>query len=421
MKRLLFCFCLLPSCWAFAAPPAQPALTWNDCVNELIAANPDLQAAYENFKKAQTDVMASYGHFLPKIQANASASKSDTQLDAGYQSATAYRANLSADQNLFNGFQDQATLRQSQALLSVAEIKLKQTKATLSSGLTQAFIQTLYAQDFLKLVELIAERRKLNLDMIELRFDAGRENKGSFLRIKAYHRQALFEISQAARGIKVAQQQLAAIMGRLDSANISVAGHWEIDKVPAPPDFISLAKTTPVYQIAAAQARAANEKVRIAASDFYPTWSLSGMIGRQDDESIIPNRNQWSIGTTISYPLFTGGQSYYALRGAQALRRAAQATLADTGNSMAATLEAKYTDWQNATEQTEVQAAFLQAAEMRAEIARGQYQNGLLSFQDWDTIENDLIDRQKAVLVSQRDAGMLRAAWEQTVGIGAIP
>jgi hypothetical protein len=58
---------------------------------------------------------------------------------------------------------------------------------------------------------------------------------------------------------------------------------------------------------------------------------------------------------------------------------------------------------------------------LRAEIARSKYNNGLLSFEDWDLIENDLINRQKALLVSVRERVTAEAGWEQARGEGAIP
>ncbi|MBU0714143.1 MAG: TolC family protein, partial [Verrucomicrobia bacterium] len=156
-------------------------------------------------------------------------------------------------------------------------------------------------------------------------------------------------------------------------------------------------------------------------SDFYPTWSVNGSIGRSDDDSLIPKNDQWSVGTAISYPLFTGGQHWYGVRGAKADQRKAEDTLNDTENQMVATLEDRFVAWQDAAERTEVQNEFLKAAEVRAEIARAQYQNGLLSFEDWDLIENDLIDKQKSVLISQRDAVVARAGWEKALGTGVIP
>jgi outer membrane protein TolC len=365
--------------------------------------------------------MANYGPFLPQISANGSISKSNTQLDTGYQSASSYLATLSANQTLFTGFGDLATLRRSQALLTVEEVAFQTTKATLSAALRQSFAQLLFAQDFMHLSENIAARRRENVNLVEMRFQAGRENKGSFLRSKAFYRQALYSVTQARRQIKVAQQQIAATMGRHEIALLTVTGTWETVTLPETPDFTQIVLQTPNYRQAVAQVRAAKEGVRIAKSNFYPTWSVNGSIGRNDDDSFIPKNDQWSVGTTISYPLFTGGQNWYTVRGAQANQRSAEMTLNDTENQMTATLEYAFAARQDAVELTGVQIEFLNSAEVRAEIARAQYQNGLLSFEDWDLIENDLIDKQNAVLTSQRDAVLAQAGWEKALGTGVIP
>ena len=73
-----------------------------------------------------------------------------------------------------------------------------------------------------------------------------------------------------------------------------------------------------------------------------------------------------------------------------------------------------------AVERLSVDEAFLEAAITRAEIARSKYAQGLMSFEDWDRIENDLIVRQKAVLFSRRDRVTAQAAWEQAQGVGVI-
>ncbi len=424
MQRIYILLCLTIGAWPLGASAALPAppLTWDDCVRELIDTNPELIAAREAVEKARTDVKAAYGRFLPQVTASAGANKSNTELDTGYQDATSYNMNLTASQRLFAGFHDQATLRRQQALLKAAEATFLAIKSTLSYNLTFAFVRLQYAQDFLNVADIIAKRRKENVNLVEMRFEAGRENKGAFLRSKAYYRQALFDVTQAKRGIKATQQQMAATMGRLDSVGLAVTGSWvSIVAIPETPNYHDLSQRTPDYLQAAAQVRAAQEGVRIATSDFYPDWSVSGMVGRRDDQSVIPENDQWSVGTTISWPIFSGGQSYYALRGAQAERRASQAKLANTDNLMTAALEDKFTAWQNAMELTEVQAEFLEAAEIRSEIARAQYQNGLLSFEDWDLIENDLIEKQKVMLSSRRDAVIARAAWEKIIGAGVIP
>ena len=285
---------------SIAAQAAEPPVTWDDCVRETIRNNPQLQAADAAVEKARTDVMGNYGPFLPQISANGSIGKSNTQLDTGYQSSSSYQASLSAYQSLFAGFGDVATLRRSQALLTVAEVALQTTKSTLSAALWQSFAQLLFAQDFTHLSEDIAARRKANVNLVEMRFQAGRENKGSFLLSKAYYSQALFSVTQAQRNLKAAQQKMAATLGRHEIAPLTVNGAWNTVTLPETPDFTQFVLQTPAYRQAVAQVRAAKEGVRIAKSVFYPTWAVNGAIGRNDDDSIIPKNDQWFIGTTLS-------------------------------------------------------------------------------------------------------------------------
>jgi outer membrane protein TolC len=84
-------------------------------------------------------------------------------------------------------------------------------------------------------------------------------------------------------------------------------------------------------------------------------------------------------------------------------------------------LEQAYSGYVQAVEQVNVSQAFVEAAQTRAEISRAQYNNGLLTFNDWNLIENDLTQRQTNYVVSQRDRVSAEAAWEQAQGKGVIP
>lgn len=49
-------------------------------------------------------------------------------------------------------------------------------------------------------------------------------------------------------------------------------------------------------------------------------------------------------------------------------------------------------------------------------IARSQYSNGLISFENWDIIENDLINREKNLLIGKRDLGLAEATYLRNLG-----
>jgi hypothetical protein len=60
--------------------------------------------------------------------------------------------------------------------------------------------------------------------------------------------------------------------------------------------------------------------------------------------------------------------------------------------------------------------AFDLAAKVRSEISRKKYNNGLMAFEAWDLVENDLIAREKGYLNSRRDYFYLDAAWDLAIG-----
>ena len=56
------------------------------------------------------------------------------------------------------------------------------------------------------------------------------------------------------------------------------------------------------------------------------------------------------------------------------------------------------------------------AAEIRAEISRQQYEGGLLSFENWIVIEDDLITKKEKLLDARKSALLAEAAWWQVIG-----
>ena len=384
-------------------------------------AAPQVLSAQAAVEKADTDVKAARGASLPQVSAGGGASRAGAQSEGEWSTASGFDVGLSAQQDLFTGFRNRAQTARNRALLSASEQAALRVIADVSYALRGAFTRLLFAQQYVTLSDVIAGRRQENVNLVELRFDAGREHKGSVLRSKAYKHQADFEMSQAVRATTVARRELAtALGGGVAVASLAITGAWAIVSPPAPPDFARMIDSIPDHRQALAQLQAAREEVRVTDSSFYPQWNAGASLGRQSDQWP-PADDQWNLNTSVSVPLFAGGQNWYAARGARAGRRQAEAQLTDIDNQLVFSLEDMFRAWVDAVERVGVQDEFLRAAEVRSEIARSQYSNGLITFDDWDLIENDLIDKQRLMLTSRRDAVLAQAAWDRLCGISAIP
>ena len=93
-----------------------------------------------------------------------------------------------------------------------------------------------------------------------------------------------------------------------------------------------------------------------------------------------------------------------------------QADERSSRDSVILTLEETWTHWHNAIDNVAVQKKFLQATEERAKITQAQYSNGLISFDNWTIIEDDLVRTKKSFLDAQANAFLAEAQWVQAQG-----
>lgn len=403
------------SAWAEAAT----VLSWEACVQEAAANNPDLRAARANLDAAGFTAKGAYSGYLPQLSAGAAYTDTSGSA-AATTSDTTYSTSVSLSQNLFAGFQDRAKVAQGAANRDAVAASLAAAKAKLSQDLKSAFVGLRYAQDNVVLTENIARRREENLRLVELRFESGNENKGSYLLTKASLAQARYDNLQAQQDLVSAQTQLDRVLGRGETEGLEVRGDVPLAEPGKAPDFRQLAREVPDYQQAAAQQKSAAAGVTLARSGLYPSLNLSGSTSRVGD-NWAPSDTRRSVGLNLNIPLYSGGKDYYATKSAVSSLEAAASNTDSSEHQLLVRLKQTYASYVESAEKLKVDRAFLDAAMARADIARAKYNNGLMTFENWDIIENDLIQRQKTFLQSQRDRVVAEAAWDQAQGKGVIP
>ncbi len=433
--RALACLglCLLASRTA-AAPAPHRNLSWQDCVQEVIEHNAELRAANAKLEAAQETLSGSWSTFMPEVSTSLDAiygnanttttsvtatSLTSSTLTTSNDPDTTFRFTLGATQNLFAGFRDRAKVDQASADVHVAEAARQSTRAKVSHDLKVSYAGLLFAQQSVVLQRKIIARREQNLKLVELRFQSGRENRGSVLLSKAYLDQADFNALQATHQVETARSQLARVLGRDEDESFTIDDDFPLEPLVPNLHYASLAQETPEYRQAVAQEERADATVNLARSGYYPTLGVNGNVTRTDD-SFFPGNQRWSIGATLTIPLFSGGRDYFGTRSAVASRKASSAELENTSRELLTRLREAYNNYQEASQKLKVDQSFLEAAFRRSEIARGKYNNGLMTFDDWDVIENDLIARETTVVQSRRELASAEAAWQQVRGQGVI-
>lgn len=393
-------------------------LSWRQCVDSVVQNNAILRASQASVRATKYKEGGARSGFFPEISAGLNYNRAK-----GDATDSRYSGSLSLSQDLFHGFQDIGQVRQAEANTAAARAQLQMDKAQASYDLKSAFEGVLYAKEYQKLTQEIIKRREDNLHLVRLRFENGQENKGSVLLSRAYLNDAHLSELKARDVLRVAGTQLAKVIGRDGADPIDVQGQVPLGPAPTEqrPDFKKIAIATPAYQQALARERAADQAVTVARSQFYPDLKLTGALGRSGAE-FFPNQDStWSLGVGLSVPLFSGGKDYYNTESAISSRVASESQRIDVSRDLLSSLEQAYSNYLEADAQLKVDESYKEAAIVRAEIARKRYNTGLINFDDWDVIENDLIKRETSYLQSKRNRVTAEAAWEQTQGKGVIP
>lgn len=414
---LSLCLAAVPA-WA-----SQP-LTWEQAVAEAARNNPDLLASAEDLRQAELAVRVARAAFLPSASASASLGtggpyRADGVPGSFGEGRPSSSARLSANLDLFSGFGDLAGLAQARLQWASAEAAAQDLRARVGFELRSAFIGLLQAQEREAQAASIARRRGSNVELVQLRFDAGREHKGALLQVQALAAQAQAQARRAARERERAALNLARLLGRDPQPALRAEGALEAVALPGEGPPADLGGLPAVRRARLAQ-EGARQGLRQVQAAWWPSLGASASAGRSGGDWL-GEQGSWSAGLSLSLPLFQGGRRLAQTRSAASRLEAAGLAALGAERQARLDLEAAWASLADAVDGVAVQAAFLEAGEVRAEVAQAQYAQGLLGFEAWDQVENDLINAQVQALAARGDAQRALAAWQRSLGRSPWP
>ena len=415
MRRHIVFLSIVFSCICLSLTEArtQEVLTWQDCVKEALQYHPDLISAKEVVNQSKADKAITISTMLPQISTEvsqyASMSAQNIKTDT-----SAY--SIAAQQLLFDGFKTPYDIAAAAKNVKSTQYNYTVTSSDIRLRLRTAFAELLKTQELLIITEDILTRRKQNAELVGLLYQGGREHRGSLLTAQANLAQAESDVTQARRTIDVAQRKLSKEMGRAELKPIQVRGALEsINPKRERPHFEALATSNPFLESLVAKKEAAKFSLKSAKAEFFPQIYANASAGRTD-YGWPPQHDDWLVGVTLTLPIFDGGRRWADVSKARAVLNQSQADERSGRDSVILTLEQSWTAWQNAMDTVEVLKKFLQATEERAKITRAQYANGLISFDNWTIIEDNLVQAQKAFLDGEAAAVIAEAQWIQAQG-----
>ncbi len=385
------------------------ALTWNEAVSLAEQNSHELRSSRKQLESSEWTYRKAISAFLPQLSAGASMTESLTPTTSA--SSKTYKYDLSATQYLFKGTEGLYGIQSAYANVEYQKANLRSTQASVFYDLRSAFIEVLYTQEEIKLLEKILEDRKENTRLIQLRYESGKEDKGNLMTTQADQAKAEYDLASARRNLKLAKLKLSQLL----QSGVEKVEEKDGFKKPSAVDFDKLLEESPSYVIARKQLQLAELSQKASISGFLPSLYLKGNYKKSGPDWPPEEENKsWSL--NLSYSFFPGGSNIAerAISGAELDQ--AQEDFEQSVNDLRYSLEQEHEDYVDALEALELAKVSLAASKERAKITTAKYLNGLAIYDEWYRIENNYIRAKTSLLTAKKSALLAEANWHKTYG-----
>ncbi|WP_348550374.1 TolC family protein [Acidithiobacillus sp.] len=414
----------LPSSQAW--PAAMAAKTWTlpELTTWALAHNPQTAASWEALRAQAAALGVADSAWLPSLTFSTSASRRQAVSTAGFSvpARNSVMPSLSLSYTLWDFGLRAAKTDAAQAQEWVAGYTQNQTLQTVIFTVTQAYYQLLGNQALLAAdAKTVAENQKA-LEAAEVLHQAGQATIGALYQARASLATAQSTYAAQAQTVRSGEGSLASSLGLPTNSVIHIA---PLTPDSAPPSQVQQGVETlmhaaetanPALQEARAQVALAQANVRSARAQGLPSLGVTGSYGYQIQGGFQPG-DTWSVGLSLTVPLFTGFDNHYQVREAEATARQETDTLAATRNSTLVSIWQDYHGFQGDLAAYPGARSSLANARKAMEVVIAQYKVGQATIQDVLQAESTLAQSRYSLIANLVNSYVALAQLSQAVGI----
>jgi outer membrane protein TolC len=344
---------------------------------ELVAAadqrNPSIAAARQAVASAEARVALARAGRGPVVSTSGSAAT------AGGGTATttpsfSSSASVSATYLLYDSGQVAHAVRQAEANLRAARLALEATRQDVASSVAQAYVNVLRAERAVVLREQVVAQNRELLRVAEGQFRAGVVPRADVVRAQSGLASAEGELLAARNAVDQAKASLNVATGQAPSTPIAAA-----PPPPVPPltvamaDLARLVEERPEVRRVLAEIEAAEAALALARAGGGLRVSLDGRVTR----TMSPlGQTTYSIGSTVSYPVYDSGRLDAQVADAEASLAAARSRIETARLSVQQQALAAYLGILDARARITSARAGLAYAQESLRLAQGRYAAG---------------------------------------------
>lgn len=378
-------------------------------------ANQDLKAAAARLGQARALTRDARSGLFPQVDAGLGATRQRPSpasqglpADADTSPSTLYRAQVGVSYEVDLFGRVSSTVDAANADAQRSEALFHSVLLALQADVAQQYFLLRELDAALELYRGTVELRQQSLNLVQRRFDEGDISEVDLARAKTELASAQSEAFGISRQRATAEHALAILLGQTP-AEFSFAPRPLTRIALSVPAGLPSALLERRPDIAAAERAmaAANARIGVARSAFFPSLNLTGGFGYESAE--LGDLFKWSsrtfllgplVGTALSMPLFDGGRRRAGVDRAEAGYEEHVANYRGTVLNAFREVEDNLANLRILGDQMKAQDDAVAASERAAKLSQMQYREGAVSY-------FNVIDADRTVLQQKRTAVQL--------------
>ncbi len=291
----------------------------NDLIEQALANNPDLKAAQAALSVAKENVLAQRGAFFPALAANFSATRqAQSGSLAPVPSTNAFQYNLFTPQLSVSYEPDvfglnRRNIESLEAQRDAIRYQMAATYTTLTTNIAVAAIQEAATKEQIAAIRQVIDADTQLVEILQYQLDKGYANGLDLAAQKAQLAQAKAMLPPLMKQLEQLHDLLADLTGRFPSQTADET--FDLSSLQLPTDLpvslpSKLVEQRPDVLQAEANLRAASADIGIAVANRLPNIQLTaaaGSAGLTMAQLFTPGTEFWSLGGSLTAPIFDGG------------------------------------------------------------------------------------------------------------------
>lgn len=389
-----------------------------DVVDLALCQNPKTREAWANARVQAALTGRAQSAYLPTLDGRLSLNRTHAATENSTQASSA----LTLSWLLYDSGARAAGLENARQVLSAAASTLDASVQSVFLSALQSYYNAQAARATLSAAREAEKAGQASHAAAEVRYTVGTGTPADRLQAKTAWSQATLNRIKAEGVLRTAYGTLASVMGleasqplQLDSIQENMPEatfEHDVDALIA-----EARQRRPDFKAAEAQVHAARANIDVARASGQPTLSLSAGPAWQDTRgrSDITSHSS-TIGLTLSLPLFSGFDTTYSIRAAQARAEVAGAQRDAVRQQIALDVWTAYQNLNTATQALRATIDLLASAEQSERVALGRYKAGVGTILDVLNAQSALAAARLQGIQARLDWNVSRAALAKAMG-----